>query len=177
MCLTEPQCGTDLAQVKTRAAPQPDGSYKLTGTKMFISAGEHDLAGNIVHIVLARLPDAPAGTRGISLFVVPKFLVAIDGSAGQRNTVSCGSIEHKMGIRGSATAVLNFDEATGHLIFEPNKGLEAMFTFMNTARIGIAIQGVAHAEASFQGALAYAKDRRSMRALSGKKEPRPTPTL
>ena len=171
MCLTEPQCGTDLAQINTRAEPQPDGSYKLTGTKMFISAGEHDLAGNIVRIVLARLPDAPAGTRGISLFVVPKFRVAKDGSADQRNTVSCGSIEHKMGIRGSATAVLNFDEATGHLIFEPNKGLEAMFTYMNTARLGIAIQGVAHAEASFQGALAYAKDRRSMRALSGKKEP------
>ncbi|MGV0952463.1 MAG: acyl-CoA dehydrogenase family protein, partial [Azonexus sp.] len=171
MCLTEPQCGTDLAQVKTRAELQPDGSYKLTGTKIFISAGEHDLAGNIVHIVLARLPGAPAGTRGISLFVVPKFLVAEDGSAGQRNSVNCGSIEHKMGIRGSATAVLNFDGATGHLIFEPNKGLEAMFTYMNTARLGIAIQGVAHAEASFQGALAYAKDRRSMRALSGKKEP------
>jgi alkylation response protein AidB-like acyl-CoA dehydrogenase len=171
MCLTEPQCGTDLAQIKTKAEPQPDGSYRLTGTKMFISAGEHDLAGNIVHIVLARLPGAPGGTRGISLFVVPKFLVAEDGSAGQRNTVSCGSIEHKMGIRGSATAVLNFDEAIGQLIFEPNKGLEAMFTFMNTARLGIAVQGIAHAEASFQGALAYAKERRSMRALSGKKEP------
>jgi alkylation response protein AidB-like acyl-CoA dehydrogenase len=122
MCLTEPQCGTDLAQVRTRAEPQPDGSYKITGTKMFISAGEHDLAGNIVHIVLARLPDAPAGTRGISLFVVPKFLVAMDGSAGQRNTVSCGSIEHKMGIRGSATAVLNFDEATGAPDFRTQQG-------------------------------------------------------
>jgi len=171
MCMTEPQCGTDLAQIKTRAEPQPDGSYKITGTKIFISAGEHDLAGNIVHVVLARVPSAPAGTRGISLFVVPKFLVAEDGSAGQRNTVACGAIEHKMGIRGSATAVLNFDEAIGYLIFEPNKGLEAMFTFMNTARLGIAVQGVAHAEASFQGALAYAKERRSMRALSGKKEP------
>ena len=171
MCMTEPQCGTDLAQIKTRAEPQSDGSYKITGTKIFISAGEHDLAGNIVHVVLARVPSAPAGTRGISLFVVPKFLVAEDGSAGQRNTVACGAIEHKMGIRGSATAVLNFDEAIGHLIFEPNKGLEAMFTFMNTARLGIAIQGVAHAEASFQGALAYAKERRSMRALSGRKEP------
>lgn len=171
MCLTEPHCGTDLAQVKTKAEPQPDGSFKITGTKMFISAGEHDLAENIVHIVLARLPDAPAGTRGISLFVVPKFLVADDDSAGQRNTVSCGSIEHKMGIRASATAVLNFDDAVGHLIHEPNRGLEAMFTFMNTARLGTAIQGVAHAEASFQGALAYAKDRRSMRALSGTKEP------
>jgi len=171
MCLTEPQCGTDLAQIRTRAEPQPNGSYRITGTKMFISAGDHDLAENIVHIVLARLPGAPAGTRGISLFVVPKFLVDADGSAGQRNAVSCGSIEHKMGIRASATAVLNFDAAVGDLIFEPNKGLEAMFTFMNTARIGIALQGIAHAEASFQGALSYARDRRSMRALSGKKEP------
>jgi alkylation response protein AidB-like acyl-CoA dehydrogenase len=171
MCLTEPQCGTDLAQVNTRAEPQADGSYQITGTKMFISAGEHDLATNIVHIVLARLPGAPAGTRGISLFVVPKFLVSDSGAIGARNTVSCGSIEHKMGIRASATAVLNFDAAIGHLIFEPNKGLEAMFTFMNTARIGTAIQGICHAEASFQGALAYAKERRSMRALSGKKEP------
>ena len=171
MCLTEPQCGTDLAQVKTRAEPQADGSYKITGTKIFISAGEHDLAGNIVHIVLARLPGAPSGTRGISLFVVPKYLVNADGSIGQRNTVSCGSIEHKMGIRASATAVLNFDDAVGHLVFEPNKGLEAMFTFMNTARIGTALQGIAHAEASYQGALAYARERRSMRALSGQKEP------
>ncbi len=138
---------------------------------MFISAGEHDLATNIVHIVLARLPGAPAGTRGISLFVVPRFLINEDGSAGQRNAVSCGSIEHKMGIRASATAVLNFDEAVGRLVFQPNKGLEAMFTFMNTARIGIAIQGIAHAEASFQGALSYARERRSMRNLSGKKDP------
>ena len=171
MCLTEPQCGTDLAQIKTRALPQADGSYRLTGTKIFISAGEYDLAHNIVHIVLARLPDAPAGTRGISLFLVPKFLVHADGSVGARNPVHCGAIEHKMGIRASATAVLNFDEAVGTLIGQPNKGLEAMFTFMNTARIGTAIQGVAHAEASFQGALPYARERRSMRALSGKKEP------
>jgi alkylation response protein AidB-like acyl-CoA dehydrogenase len=171
MCLTEPQCGTDLAQIRTLAEPQADGSYRISGTKMFISAGEHDLAPNIVHIVLARLPGAPAGTRGISLFVVPKFLVGEDRSTGSRNAVNCGSIEHKMGIRGSATAVLNFDAAVGHLIFEPNKGLEAMFTFMNTARIGTAIQGIAHAEASFQGALAYARERRSMRAMSGKKEP------
>jgi alkylation response protein AidB-like acyl-CoA dehydrogenase len=171
MCLTEPQCGTDLGQVRTVAEPQADGSYRLSGTKMFISAGEHDLAPNIVHIVLARLPGAPAGTRGISLFVVPKFLVGEDGSTHTRNAVTCCSIEHKMGIRGSATAVLNFDAAVGHLIFEPNKGLEAMFTFMNTARIGTAIQGIAHAEASFQGALAYARERRSMRAVTGKKEP------
>jgi alkylation response protein AidB-like acyl-CoA dehydrogenase len=171
MCLTEPQCGTDLAQVKTRAVPQKGGSYKITGTKIFISAGEHDLTENIVHIVLARLPDAPEGTRGISLFVVPKFKVKADGTLGERNDVNCGSIEHKMGIRASSTAVLNFDEAEGFMVFEPNRGLEAMFTFMNTARLGTAVQGVCHAEAAFQGALPYAKDRRSMRALSGKKDP------
>ncbi|HEY1182004.1 MAG TPA: acyl-CoA dehydrogenase C-terminal domain-containing protein, partial [Rhodocyclaceae bacterium] len=171
MCLTEPQCGTDLGQVKTKAEPQPDGTYKISGTKIFISAGEHDLTENIVHIVLARLPDAPAGTRGISLFIVPKMQVNADGSIGAGNHVVCSAIEHKMGIRASATAVLNFDGATGYMIAEPNKGLEAMFTFMNTARIGTAVQGVAHAELSFQGALAYAKDRRSMRALRGKQEP------
>ncbi|HET6789926.1 MAG TPA: acyl-CoA dehydrogenase C-terminal domain-containing protein [Aquabacterium sp.] len=170
MCLTEPQCGTDLGQVKTKAEPQPDGTYKLTGTKIFISAGEHDLSENIIHIVLARLPDAPKGTRGISLFIVPKFMVNADGSTGARNPVVCGSIEHKMGIRASATAVLNFDEAIGYMIAEPNKGLEAMFTFMNTARIGTAVQGVAHAELSYQGSLPYALERRSMRALSGKKD-------
>ncbi|MDQ9022028.1 acyl-CoA dehydrogenase C-terminal domain-containing protein [Acinetobacter sichuanensis] len=171
MCLTEPQCGTDLGQVKTKAEPKADGTYAITGTKIFISAGEHDLTENIVHIVLARLPDAPAGTRGISLFIVPKFIPTADGGVGERNPVTCGSIEHKMGIRGSATAVLNFDEATGYLIGEINKGLHAMFTFMNTARIGTAVQGLAHAELSFQGALPYAKDRMSMRALSGKKDP------
>jgi len=171
MCLTEPQCGTDLAQIKTTANPQENGSYHINGTKIFISAGEHDLTTNIIHIVLARLPGAPAGTRGISLFVVPKFLVNEDGSLGTRNTVNCGSIEHKMGIRASATAVLNFDGAIGYMIGEPNRGLEAMFTFMNTARIGIAIQGICHAEASFQGALPYARERRSMRSLSSKKDP------
>jgi hypothetical protein len=171
MCLTEPQCGTDLGQVKTKAEAQADGSYKLYGTKIFISAGEHDLSENIVHIVLARLPDAPAGTRGISLFIVPKFNVNADGSLGERNPVKAGSIEHKMGIHANATCVLNFDGASGYLIGPPNKGLECMFTFMNTARIGTAVQGVAHAEQSFQGALPYAKERRSMRALSGKKEP------
>ncbi len=170
MCLTEPQCGTDLGQVKTKAEPQPDGSYKLTGTKIFISSGEHDLAENIIHIVLARLPDAPKGTRGISLFIVSKFLVNADGSLGERNTVSAGALEHKMGIRASATCVMNFDGAVGYMIAEPNKGLEAMFTFMNTARIGTAVQGLAHAELSYQGALPYAKERRSMRALSGKKD-------
>ncbi|MGB5325382.1 MAG: acyl-CoA dehydrogenase C-terminal domain-containing protein [Pseudomonadales bacterium] len=171
MCLTEPQCGTDLAQVRTRAEPQDDGSYKLTGTKIFISAGEHDLTDNIIHIVLARLPGAPEGTRGISLFLVPKVLLDDEGKLAARNTVHCGSIEPKMGIRASATAVLNFDEATGYLVGEPNRGLEAMFTFMNTARIGTAIQGVCHAERAFQGSLPYALERRSMRALSGVKEP------
>ncbi|MEN8292557.1 acyl-CoA dehydrogenase C-terminal domain-containing protein [Acinetobacter radioresistens] len=171
MCLTEPQCGTDLGQLKTKAEPQADGTYKITGTKIFISAGEHDLTENIVHIVLARLPDAPGGTKGISLFIVPKFLPTAEGSVGERNAVNCGSIEHKMGIKASATAVLNFDNATGYLIGEQNKGLHAMFTFMNTARIGTAVQGIAHAELSFQGALPYAKERMSMRALSGKKDP------
>ncbi len=171
MCLTEPQCGTDLGQVKSKAEPQPDGSYKITGTKIFISAGDHDLTDNIIHIVLARLPDAPAGTRGISLFIVPKVLVNEDGSLGERNGVRTDGIEHKMGIKASATCVIALENATGYMIAEPNKGLEAMFTFMNTARIGTAVQGIAHAELSFQGALRYAKERRSMRALSGKKEP------
>jgi len=171
MCLTEPQCGTDLGQVKTKAEPQADGSYKLTGTKIFISSGEHDLTENIVHIVLARLPDAPKGTRGISLFIVPKFLPAADGGVGERNGVNCGSLEKKMGIKASATCVMNFDGATGYLIGPENQGLECMFTFMNTARIGTAIQGVGPAELSYQWALDYARERRSMRALSGKKEP------
>lgn len=168
MCLTEPQCGTDLGQVKTRAVANDDGSYAITGTKIFISSGEHDLTENIVHIVLARLPDAPKGTRGISLFIVPKFLPE---HIGESNGVTCGSIEHKMGIKASATCVMNFDDAKGYLIGEPNKGLECMFTFMNSARIGTATQGICHAERSYQGALAYAKERRSMRALSGKKDP------
>ena len=171
MCLTEPQCGTDLGQVKTRAEPNGDGTYAVTGTKIFISSGDHDLTENIVHIVLARLPDAPPGTRGISLFMIPKIKVNADGSLGAPNGVVCSALEHKMGIKASATCVINFEGATAHLISAENKGLEAMFTFMNTARIGTAVQGVAHAELSFQGALAYAKERRSMRALSGKKEP------
>ncbi len=171
MCLTEPQCGTDLGQVKTRAEPQPDGSYKVTGTKIFISSGDHDLTENIVHIVLARLPDAPKSTRGISLFIVPKFLPDAQGGVGERNAVSCGSLEKKMGIKASATCVMNFDNATGFLIGPENEGLNCMFTFMNTARIGTAIQGVGPAELSYQWALAYAKERRSMRALSGKKDP------
>lgn len=171
MCLTEAGCGTDLNQMKTRATPNEDGSYTITGSKIFISAGEHDLTDNIVHIVLARLPDAPAGTKGISLFIVPKFLPTESGEMGERNAVHCGSIEHKMGINSSATCVLNFDGATGYLLGEPNKGLKAMFTYMNTARIGTGIQGLAHMELAFQNALPYAKERRSMRALSGTKEP------
>ena len=171
MCLTEPQCGTDLGQVKTKAEPQEDGTYKVSGTKIFISSGEHDLTDNIIHIVLARLPGAPEGTRGISLFIVPKFIPTEDGEAGERNGVSCGSIEHKMGISSSSTCVLNFDGATAYMIGEPNKGLKAMFTFMNTARIGTGIQGLAHMELAFQNALPYAKERRSMRTLSGTKEP------
>ncbi|PHQ15181.1 acyl-CoA dehydrogenase C-terminal domain-containing protein [Marinobacter profundi] len=171
MCLTEPQCGTDLGQVRTKAEPQADGSYKVTGTKIFISSGDHDLTENIVHIVLARLPDAPKGTRGISLFIVPKFLPDGNGGVGERNGVSCGSLEKKMGIKASATCVMNFDGATGFLIGPENEGLNCMFTFMNTARIGTAIQGVGPAELSYQWALEYARERRSMRALSGKKDP------
>lgn len=171
MCLTEPHCGTDLGLLRTKAEPQADGSYKVTGTKIFISAGEHDMAENIVHIVLARLPDAPAGTKGISLFIVPKFLPDASGEVGERNGVSCGSLEHKMGIHGNSTCVMNFDNATGFLIGPPNKGLNCMFTFMNTARLGTALQGLAHAEIAFQGGLSYAKDRLQMRSLTGPKAP------
>lgn len=171
MCLTEPQCGSDLGLLTTKAEPQADGTYAITGTKIFISAGEHDMTDNIVHIVLARLPDAPAGTKGISLFIVPKFNVNEDGTVGDRNAVHCASIEEKMGIHGNATCVLNFDGARGYLIAEPNKGLNAMFTFMNVARIGTAIQGLAHTELAFQGALAYARDRLAMRSLTGPKNP------
>jgi len=171
MCLTESHAGSDLGIIRTKAEPQADGSYKITGTKIFISAGEHDMADNIIHIVLARLPDAPKGTKGISLFIVPKFLPTADGGVGERNGVKCGSIEHKMGIKASATCVMNFDGATGFLIGPPNKGLNCMFTFMNTARIGTAIQGVAAAEGSFQGALEYARDRTAMRSLTGPKNP------
>ncbi|PID46655.1 MAG: acyl-CoA dehydrogenase [Proteobacteria bacterium] len=171
MCLTESHCGTDLGMLRTRAEPNEDGSYSLTGTKIFISAGEHDMAENIVHIVLARLPDAPEGTKGISLFIVPKFLPDAEGNIAERNGVSCGSIEHKMGIHANATCVLNFDGAKGFLIGPPNRGLNCMFTFMNVARIGTAIQGLTHAETAFQGSLAYAKDRLQMRSLSGTKNP------
>lgn len=171
MCLTESHCGTDLGLLRTKAEPQADGSYAITGQKIFISAGDHDMTDNIVHIVLARLPDAPEGTKGISLFIVPKVNVNDDGSLGERNAMNCASIEEKMGIHGNATCVLNFDGAKGYLIGAPNKGLNCMFTFMNTARVGTAIQGLAHMEQSYQGALAYAKDRLAMRSLTGPKNP------
>jgi alkylation response protein AidB-like acyl-CoA dehydrogenase len=171
MCLTEPHCGSDLGTLRTKAEPNDDGSYRISGTKIFISAGEHDMAENIVHIVLARLPGAPEGTKGISLFIVPKNLPSEDGSAGERNAVSCGSLEHKMGIHGNATCVMNFDGAKGWLIGPENKGLNCMFTFMNTARIGTAIQGLGAAELGLQGSLAYARERLAMRSLSGPKNP------
>ncbi len=171
MCLTESHAGSDLGIIRTKAEPNEDGSYAISGEKIFISAGEHDMAENIVHIVLARLPGAPKGTKGISLFIVPKFNVAADGSIAERNTVRCASIEHKMGIHGNATCVMNFDGAKGYLIGPENRGLNCMFTFMNVARIGTAIQGLAAAEGSFQGALAYARDRLAMRSLSGPKCP------
>jgi alkylation response protein AidB-like acyl-CoA dehydrogenase len=171
MCLTEPQCGSDLGILTTKAETNADGSYAITGTKIFISAGEHDMVDNIVHIVLARLPGAPEGTKGISLFVVPKFLPNAEGNIGERNAVACGSIEHKMGIHGNSTCVMNFDGAKGWLIGPENKGLNCMFTFMNVARIGTSLQGLAAAEGSFQGALAYAKDRLAMRSLTGPKNP------
>ncbi len=171
MCLTEPHCGTDLGMLRTKAEKKDDGSYSLTGTKIFISAGEHDLSDNIVHIVIARIPGSPEGSKGISLFIVPKFNVTGDGEVADRNAVTCGSIEHKMGINANATCVINFDGAKGYLIGEVNRGLNCMFTFMNAARLGVATEGVAAAEASFQGALAYAKDRLQMRSLSGVKNP------
>jgi alkylation response protein AidB-like acyl-CoA dehydrogenase len=165
MNLTEPHCGTDLGLLKTRADPQPDGSYKLTGTKIFISSGEHDLAENIIHLVLAKIAGAPDNVKGISLFIVPKFLVNDDGSLGERNAVSCGSIEHKMGIHGNSTCVLNYDGATGYLVGEPEKGLAAMFIMMNAARLGVGLQGLAQGEVAYQNAVAYARDRRQGRAL------------
>lgn len=171
MCLTEPQCGSDLSFLKTRAVPNADGSYAITGTKIFISAGEHDMAENIVHLVLARMPDAPAGTKGISLFIVPKFMPTANGEAGERNQVNCGSLEHKMGIHANATCVMNFDGATGYLIGELNRGLHCMFTFMNTARIGTASQGMNHAEVALQGAMGYAHEREAGRSLTGVRAP------
>lgn len=171
MCLTESHAGSDLGLIRTKAEPNPDGSYSITGEKIFISAGEHDLSENIIHIVLARLPQAPAGTKGISLFIVPKFNVDVEGNLQDRNQVVCSAIEHKMGIHGNATCVLNFDGAQGYLIGPENRGLNCMFTFMNTARIGTAVQGLAASEISFQGALSYAKERLAMRSLSGPKYP------
>src|SRR6266550_925847 len=165
MNLTEPHCGTDLGLCRTKAGKQADGSYKITGTKIFISAGEHDLSENIIHLVLARIEGAPAGIKGVSLFVVPKFLVNADGSLGDRNALSCGAIEKKMGIHGNATCVMNYDGATGWLVGEPEKGLAAMFIMMNAARLGVGLQGLAQGEVAYQNAVAYAKDRRQGRAL------------
>jgi alkylation response protein AidB-like acyl-CoA dehydrogenase len=171
MNLTEPHCGTDLGLIKTKAVPNGDGSYAITGTKIFISAGEHDLAENIIHLVLARIEGAPEGTRGISLFIVPKFLVGADGGVGQTNGVTCGSIEHKMGIHGNATCVMNYDAARGWLVGEANRGLNAMFVMMNEARLGVAVQGLGQSEVAYQNAATYAKERLQGRALTGPKNP------
>ncbi|MGN6259329.1 MAG: acyl-CoA dehydrogenase C-terminal domain-containing protein [Ralstonia sp.] len=171
MCLTEPHCGTDLGILRTKAEPLADGSYAITGTKIFISAGEHDLAENIIHLVLARLPDAPGGTKGISLFVVPKFIPDANGNPGERNGVKCGSIEHKMGIHGNATCVINLDGARGWMVGEPNKGLNAMFVMMNAARLGVGMQSLGLTEVAYQNSAAYAKERLQMRSLSGPKAP------
>ena len=171
MCLTEPHCGTDLGLLKTRAEPIADDTYALTGTKIFITAGEHDLVPNIVHLVLAKLPDAPPGAKGISLFVVPKFKVDRDGTVGERNAVRCGAIEHKMGIHGSATCVMNFDGAEGYLVGQPHKGLQAMFVMMNSARLGVGVQGLGLSERAYQNALRYARERLQSRSLSGPKAP------
>ena len=171
MNLTEPHCGTDLGLLRTRAIPQPDGSYAITGQKIFISAGEHDLSENIVHLLLARIDGAPAGTKGISLFIVPKFLPAADGGAGTRNGVSCGSIEEKMGIHGNATCVMNYDGATGWLLGEANAGLKAMFTMMNEARLGVGLQGLGISDVAYQNAAAYARERLQGRSLTGPKAP------
>ncbi|SFN06434.1 acyl-CoA dehydrogenase C-terminal domain-containing protein [Variovorax sp. OV329] len=169
MCLTEPHCGTDLGLLRTKAEPQADGSYRITGNKIFISAGEHDMAENIIHLVLARLPDAPKGSKGISLFAVPKYHVKADGSLGDRNPIFCAGLEHKMGIHGNATAQIVIEGATGTLVGEPNKGLAAMFVMMNAARLGVGNQSLGLTEVAFQNALAYAKDRVQMRSLSGVK--------
>ncbi len=171
MCLTEPQCGTDLGMLRTKAEPQGDGSYKLTGNKIFISAGEHDMAENIVHLVLARLPEAPVGSKGISLFAVPKWNVRADGSLGDRNGIWCGGLEHKMGIHGNATAQIVLDGALGTLVGQPNKGLQAMFVMMNAARLGVGMQSLGLTEVAYQNAVVYAKERLQMRSLSGTKAP------
>jgi alkylation response protein AidB-like acyl-CoA dehydrogenase len=171
MCLTEPHCGTDLGLLRTKAEPQADGTYKITGQKIFISAGEHNLAPNIVHLVLARLPDAPPGSKGISLFLVPKFHVNADGSPGARNGIHCGGLEHKMGIHANATCQMVLDGAVGTLVGQPNKGLQAMFVMMNAARLGVGNQSLGLTEVAYQNALAYAKERVQMRSLSGVKAP------
>ncbi|WLS04185.1 acyl-CoA dehydrogenase C-terminal domain-containing protein [Shinella oryzae] len=171
MNLTEPHCGTDLGLLRTKAVPQPDGSYKISGQKIFISAGEHDMSENIVHLVLARIEGAPEGTKGISLFIVPKFILKDDGTPGERNGVTCGAIEHKMGIHGNATCVMNYDEATGYLIGTENKGLNAMFVMMNEARLGVGLQGLSIAEIAYQNAAQYARERLQGRSLSGAKNP------
>lgn len=171
MCLTEAQAGTDLGIITTKAIPAEDGTYRITGQKIFISAGEHDLTENIVHLVLAKLPDAPGGTKGISLFLVPKFIPTADGGLGARNGVTCGSVEHKMGIKASATCVLDFDNATGWMVGEPHKGMRAMFVMMNSARLAVGLQGLGLSEVAYQNALAYAKERLQGRALTGPTNP------
>ncbi|MBB6179778.1 acyl-CoA dehydrogenase C-terminal domain-containing protein [Pseudorhizobium flavum] len=171
MNLTEPHCGTDLGLLRTKAVPNGDGSYKISGQKIFISAGEHGMTDNIIHLVLARIEGAPEGTKGISLFIVPKFMVNEDGSVGDRNSVTCGAIEHKMGIHGNSTCVMNYDEATGYLIGAENKGLAAMFVMMNEARLGVGLQGLSIAETAYQNAVAYARERIQGRSLSGPKAP------
>jgi len=171
MNLTEPHCGTDLGMLRTKAIPQADGSYRITGQKIFISAGEHDLASNIIHLVIARIEGAPAGTKGISLFIVPKFILDKDGNPGQRNGVVCGKIEEKMGIHGNSTCVLNYDDATGYLVGLENKGLAAMFTMMNVARLGVGLQGLSQSEVAYQNGVLYAKDRLQGRSITGAKNP------
>ncbi|PYE31251.1 hypothetical protein C8J35_10346 [Rhizobium sp. PP-F2F-G38] len=171
MNLTEPHCGTDLGLLRSKAVPQPDGSYKISGQKIFISAGEHDMADNIIHLVLARIEGAPEGTKGISLFIVPKFIVEADGTPGTRNGATCGAIEHKMGIHGNSTCVMNYDDATGYLIGTANRGLNAMFVMMNEARLGVGLQGLSVSEIAYQNAVAYARERLQGRSLSGIKAP------
>ena len=171
MCLTEPHCGTDLGMLRSKAEPQADGSYKISGTKIFISSGEHDMAENIIHLVLARLPDAPEGTKGISLFIVPKFNLTADGGVGERNGIKCARIEEKMGIHANSTCVMDLDGASGWLVGDENRGLNAMFVMMNAARIGVGMQSLGLMEVAYQNAAAYAKERLQMRSLSGPKAP------